>query len=111
MAEINDFILSKINSKSVKKKSMKYKIKFIDSQFGKTQLNDYIAKCNYLSNILDLFNKNLISIEKLEPPFGDLRSEHLMKALKITEFFNNVELVSDIPLLNKIYSKFAKKTT
>ena len=88
---------------------MKYKIRFIDSQFGKTQLNDYIANCNHISNIYNLFNQNLISIEKLEPPFGDLRSEHLMKALKIAEFFNNVELISDIPLLNKIYSKFANK--
>lgn len=88
---------------------MKYKIKFINPQFGKTQFNDYIANCNQLSAILDLFNQNLISIEKLEPPFGHLRSEHLMKALKITEFFNNVELISDIPLLNKIYSKFAKR--
>ncbi|MCD6181710.1 MAG: hypothetical protein J7K89_04940, partial [Candidatus Cloacimonetes bacterium] len=79
MAEMNEFILAKINSESIKKtNSMKYKIKFINSQFGKTQLNDYIANCNHLSNIYDLFNQNLISIEKLEPPFGDLRSEHLM---------------------------------
>ena len=87
---------------------MKYKIKFINPQFEKTQLNNYIANCNHLSDILDFFNQNLISIEKLEPPFGDLRSEHLMKAMKITGFFNNVELISDMPLLNKIYSKFAK---
>jgi len=77
-------------------------------QLNEKQLIDCISKCNNNSEISDFLNKNLISIEKLEPPFGELRSEHLIKALTIAKFFNTNELISEVPLLQKFYSAIAK---
>ena len=73
------------------------------------KISEHISKCQNYSDIVNLFNRNQFTISKLEPPFGELRSEHLIKALKITEYFNNDELISDMPLLKKVYSKFVKK--
>ena len=88
---------------------MKYKLQINDKTLTEDKIYNYISECKNLPDILNLLNLNLFSIERLEPPFGELRSEHLIKALEIADYFKNDEIISKIPLLKKIYSVFASK--
>lgn len=88
---------------------MKYKLQINDKTLIEDKIYNYIAECKNLSDIQNLLNLNLFSIERLEPPFGELRSEHLIKALEVADYFKNDEMIFRIPLLKKIYSVIASK--
>lgn len=74
------------------------------SQLNEKQLIASLVKCNNNSEISDFLHKSSISIEKLEPPFGSWRSEHLLKALNIADFFKLNDLSSEVPVLQTFFT-------
>mgnify|MGYP001285059801 CR=1 FL=1 len=85
---------------------MKYKLKLKNSQLNEIQINKRISECNDFNDVLVFLKQNHISIEKIDPPFGELRSEHLIKAINISNFLKNTDLICNLPLLKNTKSLF-----
>jgi len=84
---------------------LNYKIVFANPSFSSEQMNACIDQCSDLTELQTLLDQNLFSIERLDPPFGTLRIEHIRKALNIADYFGTVDVLPDISLLHMLYSK------
>jgi len=84
---------------------LNYKIVFANPSFSSEQMNACIDQCSDLTELQALLDQNLFSIERLDPPFGTLRIEHIRKALNIADYFGTVDVLPDISLLHMLYSK------
>ena len=84
---------------------MEYKLEIRDGAVGEKKIHNYISKCRNISDVRYFLQRHLFVIEKSEPPFGELRTEHLIKALEIAEYFNDDRIIAIIPYLKEIYAK------
>ena len=88
---------------------MNYKTVFTNPSFSNEQMNTCIDQCSDLTELQTLLDRNLFSIERLVPPFGTLRIEHIQKALKIADYFGTSDVLPDILLLKRLYYKSHQK--
>jgi len=84
---------------------LNYKTVFTNPSFSNEQMNTCIDQCSDLTELQTLLDRNLFSIERLVPPFGTLRIEHIQKALKIADYFGTSDVLPDILLLKRLYYK------
>ena len=64
---------------------MEYKWGFGDKVVSERKIHNYISQCRNISDVRYFLQRKLFIVEKSEPPFGELRKEHLIKALEIAE--------------------------
>ena len=65
----------------------KYEIDILNNEFTKNDLLKKIKSCSSYKDIISLLNRNLFTINSLNPPFGSLGAEHIQKCFEVAQYF------------------------